>query len=163
MRYRTIIFNIRAREAIRFNSRVGQPARLSAPFHCYGPEMKEVLHLFVLTGRSRNRNQRMGVEYKVKGAALMFQYFSPVRKHGLEHMLHIWIVLSSNEVKLSNSKKKKAKIVSRRIQNPLARARISKQSILILQFARYHTNNYAHFFVHIPMFSAGELAPLLVV
>ena len=36
-------------------------------------------------------------------------------------------------------------------------------SILILQFAGYHTKNYAHFFVYFPTFLIGELAPLPMV
>ena len=31
------------------------------------------------------------------------------------------------------------------------------QHILILQFAGYHTQTYAHFFEHIPTLSLGEL------
>ena len=39
----------------------------------------------------------------------------------------------------------------------------TQQRILILQFVRYHTENYAHFFVRIPTFSTSELAPLPLV
>ena len=39
----------------------------------------------------------------------------------------------------------------------------ANKSILILWFVGYHTKNNAHFFMHVPAFLTGELAPLLEV
>lgn len=62
MQYRNSIFNIRARDVIKFiqDSGVDSLPDCLPLLHYFGKEMKEVLDLFVLTGRSRNRNHRIG-------------------------------------------------------------------------------------------------------
>lgn len=77
MQYSNTIFNIRARDVTKFiqDGSVDSLPDCLPLFHYFGKEMKEVLDLFVLTGRSRNRNRRIGCRIQSQGSG--FDICSP--------------------------------------------------------------------------------------